>query len=559
MSSKFESPVALTVAGKHQRLEARLWRAAPWLVTLAVALIGVALFPRLQDYLRYSWDALFFPWQLNYDEGINVHASWLLAQNVNIYRPYAPDGFTSAMHPPLYFVLNAVAMKIWGLNLVSGRLLAFVGALSVGALLWAWVYVETRRHIGGVLAVLMWFSLGPVYIWSTLYKQDMPALALGLAGGVMVILWHKRQESGAEGRELRRPRWRILRLPLVRNSHYLLYWAIVPLSLSFWTKQSYIVMPAAVALFLLLHDRRVALRWTLLIIGSIVVPFLAFDLYTSGGFSEHLLAFRHYDYSVPYFNRNMRVLWTYHTPLVLCGLAVVALALWVSVRHRSHPRLGALYLLISIPAALVSFALPTANYNDIAGPAVAKYNQFLDILAPLCLVLGLALGTTLGSMFRARRGARLDWVCLTAGILLLAFGQVSMIYRQPPAFWYPPVARPLPVWAQQMEDVSRLIRGTPGDILSEDNWLLLKNDKLVIYDDPAAMAVLAREGAWEQSKLLQDLSRRRFSYVITEFALDDAEYSGRWSEQALMALQANYKMLQGTSGALVVSAPRPGP
>src|SRR5439155_11222501 len=59
------------------------------------------------------------------------------------------------------------------------------GALGAGAALWAWVYVETRRHLAGVLAALLWFSLGPVYVWSTFYKQDMLSLALGLAGGAM--------------------------------------------------------------------------------------------------------------------------------------------------------------------------------------------------------------------------------------------------------------------------------------------------------------------------------------------------------------------------------------
>jgi len=537
---------------------ARLWRVAHWLSIVAVALIGVALLPRLQDYVTYSWNALFFPWQLDYHEGANINASWLLAQNVNIYRPNTPDRFISASHPPLYFAVNAVAMKAWGLNLVSGRLLTLVGALGVGVLIWAWTYIETKRHTGGVLAALTWFSLGPVYVWSTLYEPDMLALALGLAGGALVALWHKRQGSVVGTHETPSPAT-VGHLPLLRSLLNPLYWAIVPLSLSFWTKQSSIVLPAAIALFLLLHDPRLGLRWTLLVVGSIVVPFLAFDLYTGGGFSEHLLAFRNYEYSLPYFNGNVITLWRYHAPLILCGLGAAALAIWVSIRHRRTPLLSALYLLLSIPAALISFALPAASYNVIADAAPDRYDQFLSILAPLCLVFGVALSTALRGMAESGRGARLDWSCLTAGLLLLAFAQVGMTYRQPPAFWHPSLSTPLSERAQQMEDISRLIGGASGDILSEDNWLLLKNNKVVIYDDPAAMAVLSRAGAWDQSALLRDLSRRRFSYVVTRFALEDAEIAGRWSEQALMALQANYKMLQGTSGALVVSASRPGP
>ena len=114
-----------------------------WLPSLAVVAIALLLAPRLADYARHSWEALNFPWQLDFDEGINANASWLLSQGTNIYRPNPPDHFISSMYPPLYFALNAPAMKLWGLNLWSGRGLALLGALGVAAMLWAWVRVET--------------------------------------------------------------------------------------------------------------------------------------------------------------------------------------------------------------------------------------------------------------------------------------------------------------------------------------------------------------------------------------------------------------------------------
>jgi hypothetical protein len=83
----------------------------------------------------------------------------------------------------------------------------------------------------------------------------------------------------------------------------------------------------------------------------------------------------------------------------------------------------------------------------------------------------------------------------------------------------------------------RAVRSTPGDVLAEDSWLLLKSGKVVLYDDPATMAVLANAGAWDQSVLLQDLQRRKFSYVITESDLSAAKHSNNWSAQALAAIQ----------------------
>jgi hypothetical protein len=106
-----------------------------------------------------------------------------------------------------------------------------------------------------------------------------------------------------------------------------------------------------------------------------------------------------------------------------------------------------------------------------------------------------------------------------------------------------------------MEKLSEVIRNTPGDMLSEDNWLLLKNGKRVIYDDPAAMAALANAGAWDQTVLLQDLQRRKFSMILLQYDLTGETYNPRWSAEGLKALQANYEVL--FRDVVYVHSPRP--
>jgi len=537
---------------KWRRVTTAMAKVVPWIPALAVVIVIVLLMSRLVEFFTYSWSALLFPWQLNYDEGVNVSSSWLISQNVNIYRPHEPGRFISATHPPLFYLLNALAMKIWGLNLVSGRLISLIGTLGVGSVLWIWVYAETKLHVAGLLSTVIWFSLGPVYVWGTLYKQDMPALALGLAGGLLVLK-SERRKTQDKGRDTN--------LPSVQPSSPFqnpkwIYWSILPLSLAFWMKQSSIVFFVAVGFYLLLRDRRIAFRWMLLTFGAIAIPFAAFDLFTNGGFHENLLTFRHYDYSARYFARNVIVLWTYHAILIMCGLAFAILALLHALKSKGVPQLSAIYILVAIPFTLAIFALPTANFGDPGDLPVAKYNQFLDILALLCLAFGASFGSVWQGLVNSSRNMRLDWALLMGGVLLLALTQVAMIYRQPATYWYPPLTTPLAQRAEYMKKVSDLLARTPGDILSEDNWLLLKNNRLVIYDDPAAMAVLAEAGAWDQSGLVQDLNRRRFSIIITEFDLTGLEHSSRWSREALRAFQSNYVPLFSEPNLGVVNVQR---
>ena len=507
-----------------------------WAPAVVVGVLAVALFPRLLDYARHSWDVLNFPWQLDFDEGINLNASQLLSQGVNIYRPNPPDHFVSSMYPPFFFILNALVIKLGGLSLLSGRLLAFLGALCVGAALWVWVYVETRRHVAGFVSALLWFSLGPVYVWSTFYKQDLPALALGITGCALVAFSTRFRRGAAEqgeGETNEHPRTPAAKLPPALHAPGI-FWAIVPLALSFWVKQSSLAPMAAVGLFILLKDWRLGVRWTAAAVGAVLLPFAALDLLLKGGLHTHVLAFDHYGRSAARLGRNMGELWVQHWPLVLCGVFFLLLCIISPLLSATKfkPPLSLLYLFISAPAVLLSNSLPTANYNHL-----------LDILAPLCLVLGVSLGIT---SRRVGETTSTPAVWLWAGsyvlILVLAGLQVATLYNKPGWQWYTPLGIPLAERTARMEKLSVEVRQARGEVLSEDDWLLLRNGKRVLYDDPAAMAALANAGAWDQSTLLQDINRRKFSLVILQYDLTTETYNPRWNNEALQALKANYEV-----------------
>lgn len=505
------------------------WSPLAWLSILGAIAVGLALLPRLLDYFGYSWSAIWFPWQIDYDEGVNINASWLLSQGFNIYGSNPPGHFVSALYSPLFYILNAAAIKLWGLNIASGRLLSFTGALSIAALLWVWVYTETRRIMPGLVAAALWLSLGIVYAWSSFYKQDMPALALGLLGMVMISAGSRQRVESSE----------------TQGAYYPLsasYRALLPLALSFWFKQSSLAPLLAVGLFLLLRNRRLALWWGAIAAAAIVLPFAALDLLLQGGLLTHLFAFNDYGLSLARLSKNMGALWTAHWPLIAAGALFLAATLRASVVHRRTPPLSTLYLLVAIPSTFLGNSLPTANYHHL-----------LDLLAPLCLAVGLLLAYA--ERAALTKPLYIPRSAIAVPVLALAFLQVNLLYNKPNWEWYTPLAMPLPERAARMEKVSELVKQAPGDIYSEDDWILLKNGKRVLYDDPATIAALANSGRWDQSTLLQDLNRRKFSYIITQVDLAGETLSSRWSDEALKTAQANYQTL--FRDVLYVSAPRP--
>lgn len=89
----------------------------------------------------------------------------------------------------------------------------------------------------------------------------------------------------------------------------------------------------------------------------------------------------------------------------------------------------------------------------------------------------------------------------------------------------------------QMRLISNLVAATPGDLYSEDAYLLLSNGRRVRYDDAFQFTSLAKAGRWDDSAFNQALRDRRFKLVLLEYA------NGRFTKAGLEAFEANYENL----------------
>jgi 4-amino-4-deoxy-L-arabinose transferase-like glycosyltransferase len=145
-------------------------------------LIGVALLlPRLLLWVQISTAFVAWPWQFDLAEGVNLDATLKLAQGSNIYRHNGPDSFLSAPYTPLFYIFNAPFTWVTGPSFGVGRALSLVSTLAIAVLLFYVVWMVTSVRSAGVLAGALWLSISPVIVWSALYLQHIPALALGLS------------------------------------------------------------------------------------------------------------------------------------------------------------------------------------------------------------------------------------------------------------------------------------------------------------------------------------------------------------------------------------------
>jgi hypothetical protein len=525
-------------------ISARLFTGLSALFSL---LVGLLLVPRLLLFAGFNAALLAWPWQFDYDEGVNLHAAALLAGAQNIYLPNPPDHFISAPYPPMLYLLSVPLIWLGGVHLAAPRVLLLLATLAVGGLL---VVLARRTGAGWPQALLpgaLWLSISPVIIWATLYKQDMLGLAWGLAGLAVVLRWP--------------------------DSRRHLRFAILFFAFAFFTKQSALAPAAAAVVWLFLRDRRAGLRFAGGLAAALAGGFLLLLAISRGGFWQHAITYQQYPWLLRFWQRLGGRLVGEYWPLLLIGGAAVIWAVWggwrlwrpgpgtrdpapasggqvaddhehpapASIEHATHSASHSAFrvpqsALVPVPGpwalAVLYAGAATGSVMIQMGYAGANYNHLLDIFPPLCWLLGGALGY-LGAVPSWPRRAAL--LALYGGLAVQAATLGGLENWYTAGYW------PSPIRASELESRSALVRSATGPIYSEDAMVLLLNGRDLPYDDPDTIATMGDNGGWNEVRFVQDLRDRRFPYIFVRHG------AYRWSARAGQAFEDAYDLtFQGT-------------
>ena len=267
--------------------------------------------------------------------------------------------------------------------------------------------------------------------------------------------------------------------------------ALVLFWLAFFTKQNALLAPAAVLLDLALsRDRRFA-RATLAYAVPLVALFGLLVLATGGDAWRHLV-----EYTAAADYEPGRMAESYLQFTVIAGPLLLLIALAIA----------------SVPAAfargtgrvlLLYFGLNLAGLATIAKAGAAQ-NYFLEPWAATLLLAGFALRAAPGR-FPALRSWRLAVLLVAAAVAHYAYPSLDRL----------PQALRAPRNAAEFARLTRMIRETPGDVLSENLSLLVVNRRPVLLE-PFGVLLLARHGLVDTAPLVADCERGRFPLVVVE-------------------------------------------
>ena len=455
----------------------------------------------LLSYLKLSARLIAYPFGIESNEGVVLQLAYDLARLRPIYRSLADFPFVPGDYPPLFLLVNAAAIKAFGLNLWSGRLLSCLALLSASVVLFLWIRRETRWTIWALCLALCPF-LSPLFFSRTaLYRVDVLAAALSFAG--VFLLSVSRDERGD-------------------------LYAAVCLVLALYAKHSMVAAPLACFVYLLTVDRDRALRFIGWLLGIGGTAFLLCTVATRREFFRHLVLYHAMGTNLGAFLPYCRQFLQWTAPFALCWAVFVA----TGVFRREGCRLAAIYAL----ACGLHFVFLTRRG--------ASLHYLLEPSLSCFLATGLLL-PRLGERPKGRATALVS-LCLVSLIAAQLF--VLRAAARPGEEVFASRGTLQSLEAGRERDVSILeeIRRRPGEILAQDQSypLLAGRDSLV---SPFHIAQLSREGRFDQSKLLKALRTGRFSLVILHSPAGEPFGLTRdcFTDEVLAAIARHYRQVPG--------------
>ena len=500
----------------------RAWAAVQLTLYVATAALLVVSLGLVTD--RWQW-ALRCPYDIEYGEGGVLLSAINIAHGNQVYNDFSHLPYTVETYPPVFALIAALGVKLFGVSFAFGRLLSMLGALGTAALIWAILRRAGTSRLAAALAAIVFLVTPITGWWARVARVDMVALFFGIAGLYCVV---------------RGGRWLIPAVGLM--------------ALAVYTRQTTVAPLAASLVYLWwIRERKNAVLVLTSWAAVALIAYTAFQAVTHGLFYKHIVVSNQNLWQLKLLAglwTKVFVDWPYPYVMGVVGAAVVV------VNRQERAAMRAAHGGDRRPVMmLVTYFLFAALSSLAAGKIGAYINYMIEIVAGCCLMAGLAYDRL--AACRDSRYGRPVWAAVWLGLAVALVFPIRGALTGADFGGEPQFRRRI---MQGGKEAVALIRQSKGDVLSEDGGLpLLAGRQLLL--EPFEFTQMFRDGNWDQRPLLADIKRRRFALIILRWdprlrATDEYGNYGflRWSVGMGGAIMRNYYLLEQT-GFYFIMAP----
>ncbi len=499
---------------------------APWLLT-AILLSLVFLIPTFillrpasLPSVRAAQAARHGFIQLDNEEGALLFQAKQMSEGESTYHPLTEPPYVAGTYTPLYMAAVAAVDDFKIPSFSKGRVIVWISALGIGALLVLLASSATRNIPVGIATGIIFLATWEVYQWIGYFRVDFPAIFLTFAGLAVVVLGHARLGALAFGSLL--------------------------MVLALFTKQTTIAAPAACFLALLFHQPRRSLAFAGWMLLWGVPAVIALEVLTGGQFLRHTIL---YNMNTWHYN-DLRIwsrhVWNMHRWFFLGG--VVALAAGVAVLgpallRRAEKAEGHFQVLWGFWHPVAWYAvLAQWNFFGIAKAGSAE-NYLLEPIAGWALLVSLTSGAMLRHVSNplATNGRRvLAFVPLIA--IVAALSTHALVVSNPDAMLmrFNPAKNPGRADFEASEIIRARMRAAENPLSELAIYHLQSDTEPVIQ--PFIMSELARQGKWDQGGFVADVAAGKFDVVVVLEDLTKALPGPKYTAEMLEAFRSAYEL-----------------
>lgn len=424
-----------------------------------------------------------FSWDDAEPEILNY--AWRLVNGKSIYNGIDSAPFEFAIYPPIYIWILAFLLKFSGLSFLPAKLITFLSAISIG-----WATVRIGRAYGKSLQTAIWASfllfLFPAFLYNSV-RAHVQMLAVAFSIWSLVLFLRNRKTET------------LILSPLLA-------------ALAIYTKQTQVALPLAVVTCLLIRDRRRLVPYAGLCGIFCIIPLIWLQKATNGFFLLDTVQLARLSYSF----REIPLVFVHHAGPAFIFIGIASLALWRRIRDGNWDVLDC-YLGWTFIVTLISLGRPGAH---------GQYVVELLVVTVLYLVCV----TDLSAIRKQSAAIALQLIILliyTPAFILIEEGRWDIAANKSSGRIY------------------SIVKSGSGPILSQQGSFALFG-RGEIYIQLFHFSMLSRAGLWDQSLLLRDIEKRKFSWVVTEFPIerDPSPGSSNWERftpEMLNALRKNYE------------------
>ena len=333
-----------------------------------LALTFAALLFLFLVYVIYAVALFRFPFDYDQGEGFELWDAALFSRGQWIYQDNETFPFYSSNYAPLFPLLLAPWVRLFGPKLWVGRVFSFATTLVIGGTIFWIVRRETRDRVVAALAGLTFFAANIVYQIGPLCRLHMLMVMFGLLG----VAFMARLEDTAHGRGSA-PLTTSGSAPLTTRRN--LWLGMAFLLAAGYTKQLAFDAVAAAFLFFLLRRPRQALLYGAGFAAVVGVIFVGLNLATDGQWWLNAITANANPF-IPGQTQALYQQWLRLYPVII--LLAAGYVLWTLYLDR-----------ISIYG--LYFVIATAK-GVLSGKWGAGPGYFITAIVAACLCAGIGLG-----------------------------------------------------------------------------------------------------------------------------------------------------------------------